>query len=606
MQTSREPSIIQAFGNAEVSEGSFSFQGVVNGDVHIDSESVIKLSAIICVTATTFFHLPTLTLPASSLGSHDVPPDILDGLPQAAFNATSKQYLPSCLPDTRRDVLGKIRAWVDGDGNARIYWLKGLAGTGKSTIALTVAREQSDRGQLGASFFFKRGGGDLASTQKFAATIAAQLAEVSSDLRRLISSALAANRRIQSLGVYEQWRRLILQPLSQLRNDSFSHPLLIVVDALDECDDDRHTREAEISVLVRCLEAATTLETVNIRVMATSRPDRLINLCFDGIPCEICQDFVLHDVEKSIIDDDLAVFYKKRLSEIAYRLGIDNCLSSDDNIKRLVKESDGLFIHAATICDFISDGGILAPKRLSHLLDSGNLSIGPERRLEKLDQLYTTVLEYSFRSRLETHESAREGELFHHIVGSIIVLFDVMTLPGLVMILEEAKEEIVPLLTYISSVVDVSKVNQPIRVHSSFREFLLDPARCLHQTFSIDAKEAHGYLFRCCLRIMKDHLRRNLCELSQPGERARDVSNLEINKYIPPAAQYASCYWSHHLQRSAIDPRDHPDLLDFFRHRFLYWLEVLALIGRLSEAVPMIQDLEGMLPVSGFHPGWQH
>jgi hypothetical protein len=57
----------------------------------------------------------------------------------------------TCLPDTRSDVLAQIRSWADGGGNKHIDWLKGWVGTGKSTISLTVAREDKNKKRLGAA-----------------------------------------------------------------------------------------------------------------------------------------------------------------------------------------------------------------------------------------------------------------------------------------------------------------------------------------------------------------------------------------------------------------------------------------------------------------------
>lgn len=65
---------------------------------------------------------------------------------------------PTCLPDTRVDVLREIFDWADRQDNRCIFWLNGLAGTRKSTIARTIARKYSEE-HLGASFFFSRGGG---------------------------------------------------------------------------------------------------------------------------------------------------------------------------------------------------------------------------------------------------------------------------------------------------------------------------------------------------------------------------------------------------------------------------------------------------------------
>ncbi len=308
--------------------------------------------------------------------------------------------MATCLPNTRRDVLAQIRRWADGDGGQRIYWLKGWAGTGKSTIALTVAREYSDKKRLGASFFFSRGGGDLASTRRFAATIAVQLAEASPQLRRHIADAAAATHRIHGLGLYDQWERLILQPLAQLSKEAFPHPLVIVVDALDECDNND-----DVSLLIRCLAAAVAVEHVDLRIFVTSRPDQPINIGFGDISTDTHQDFILHDIEQSIVDQDLAVYYKHQLGQIARTSPLDAAFLSDDAIQTLVQKSCGLFIYAATVCRFVRAGGPLAGERLAHLMSTERL---PAKAGTALDQMYMTVLEYSLTAELDPEEMARD------------------------------------------------------------------------------------------------------------------------------------------------------------------------------------------------------
>jgi hypothetical protein len=91
---------------------------------------------------------------------------------QAAFNSSDKRHDPLCLPNTRVGVLEQIMAWADGRDERCIFWLSGMAGTGKSTIARTVARGYNDRNRLGASFFFSRGGGEVSHAGKFFTSIA--------------------------------------------------------------------------------------------------------------------------------------------------------------------------------------------------------------------------------------------------------------------------------------------------------------------------------------------------------------------------------------------------------------------------------------------------
>ena len=479
---------------------------------------------------------------------------------------------------------------MDGGGDKHIYWLKGWAGTGKTTIALTVAREYSKKKLLGASFFFSRGGGDLASTRRFAATIAVQLAEASPQLRRYIADAAAATLRIRGLGLYDQWERLILQPLARLSQEAFPNPLAIVVDALDECDNND-----DVSLLIRCLAAAVAVEHVNLRIFVTSRPDQLINISFGDISTDSHQDFILHDIEQSIVDQDLAVYYKHQLGRIAPPLHPASL--SDDAIQTLVQKSCGLFIYAATVCRFVRAGGPLAGKRLAHLVSTDRL---PARAGTALDQMYMAVLESSLTADLDPEEMAEIQELFRQVMGTIVVLFDALSPASLAMLLDQSKETIASPLGRLHSLVDVpDEEGRLIRLlHPSFREFLLDSQRCSNTTFCIDVKEAHRHLFECCLRVISSCLRRDMCDLRRPGTRVGDVLRPDVNKSIPFAVQYACRYWVYHLERSDVDAQEHCGVAEFFKARFLFWLEALALIGRLADGIAMLQLLETRLPVS--------
>lgn len=473
-----------------------------------------------------------------------------------------------------------------------MYWLKGMAGTGKSTIALTIAREYYDNRRLGASFFFSRGGGDLASIQKFAATIASQLREISPEFRRRIDDAVVSSCRVHDLGLYDQWEKLVLQPLSQLGQNTFSCPLVVVVDALDECSDEDNVR-----VLIHCLAAATTIESIQLRVFVTSRPDQPVNLGFDSISREVHLNVILHDIEQSIVDHDLHLYYKDRLKNIARGSGLSKSVVSELTIQCLVKKSNGLFIYAATVCRFIRDGGQLASDRLSLLLDAGSSPIKPEK---ELDQMYTTVLSYSLRGKFNHNKSIRLEDLFCRVIGSIVVLFDTMSPANLAMILDESEANIISMLNYLNSVLDVpEQENKPVRIlHPSFRDFLLDPERCSDHMFLINAKVIHRHLFDCCLRIMSIHLRRNMCNLQQPGTRASQISKSDVDKNIPLPVQYACRYWVYHLQQSNVDPIDHPSIQDFFKTQFLFWLEALSLVSRLSDGIIIVKILEVMLTIS--------
>jgi hypothetical protein len=68
-----------------------------------------------------------------------------------------------------------------------------MAGTGKSIISRTVAQNFADKGELGASFFFKRGKGDRGHTGMFFATIATQLVQKLPSLAPHVQNTIEAN-----------------------------------------------------------------------------------------------------------------------------------------------------------------------------------------------------------------------------------------------------------------------------------------------------------------------------------------------------------------------------------------------------------------------------
>ncbi|KAK5558224.1 hypothetical protein LTR46_003473 [Exophiala xenobiotica] len=73
------------------------------------------------------------------------------------------------------DLLQEIYDWSDDDDGKCIFWLRGMAGTGKSTISRTVAQAFDTQERLGASFFFKRGEHDRENASLFFTTVALDL-----------------------------------------------------------------------------------------------------------------------------------------------------------------------------------------------------------------------------------------------------------------------------------------------------------------------------------------------------------------------------------------------------------------------------------------------
>jgi hypothetical protein len=79
----------------------------------------------------------------------------------STFDSSDESVNPRCLPGTRTELQHQIQEWAQDQQGKYIFWLNGMAGTGKSTISRTVAESFMKEGRLGASFFFKRSEADV-------------------------------------------------------------------------------------------------------------------------------------------------------------------------------------------------------------------------------------------------------------------------------------------------------------------------------------------------------------------------------------------------------------------------------------------------------------
>jgi hypothetical protein len=340
----------------------------------------------------------------------------------AAFDHFANQGDAGCHPNTRVALLAQIYEWANNPDSNCIYWLQGMAGTGKSTIARTVAHELNKGGALGASFFFKRGGGDRGNATRFFTTITAQLVRKLPPLAQHVQRAIEADPDIGKGFINIQFDKLFLQALKEVNSDPQSPltTMVIVIDALDECDPESHA-----TTIISLLPQVKQLSSVSLKFFVTSRPEFPIRLQFNQISGTY-QDLVLHHVNEDIIEHDIHIFLESELSEFRGKynnfVSKDRQLSSDwpgqRNLQILVKMAIPLFIFAATISRFLRDwkGGRHPDKKLEDIFKYQTRS-----QTSKLDATYAPVLDQLLIDLSRLAQDDRTTH-FREIVGPIIVL----------------------------------------------------------------------------------------------------------------------------------------------------------------------------------------
>ncbi|RDW66554.1 hypothetical protein BP6252_10189 [Coleophoma cylindrospora] len=421
---------------------------------------------------------------------------------EAMYTSKLWEFQPLCLQETRTELLKQIDRWASDPQSPFIFWLSGIAGTGKSTIARTVCRRFKEEKIIGASFLFSRDKDDLRKPDKFVSTIAAQIARTTPEIIPYLCDVIAKPPPIFEQGLTEQWKDLIDQPLTKLKevNDP-SKSIAVVIDALDECEADNH-----FNSILQLLTEMKASKANTLRLFITSRPEIAIRCGFHNMPEVSYHNLMLHLIPEEVVKHDITIYLRHELDRIREDKGLGNDWPSEETFQKLLQNSGRLFIYPATICRFL--GKSIFPKRdLAKILQSGTAH---HRSSDSLDIMYTQILEKAI-SEVHDEDLKDVVQLFQQIIGSILVLSDTLSANTLTDLLDISSHEMSPILEPLYSVLDIpTSKDQPLRIfHLSFRDFLVNESRCKDSRLRIDQRQAHAKVLTNCLKIMSRRLKKN-------------------------------------------------------------------------------------------------
>ena len=510
----------------------------------------------------------------------------LPSLDDAAFDSYVDQDKSECFDGTRADLLQEVEDWGSSPHSQCIFWLNGMAGTGKSTISRTVSARFREKGMLGASFFLKRGGGDRGNAKQLFTTITRQLVTRVPRMMPSIKRAVDNDPGIAAKSLNEQFKKLILQPLLDLEQSTRQMlPIVVVIDALDECE-----RESDIRIILQLLPQVAEAKSIGLRFFLTSRPELPTKLEFRKVDNKDRRDLVLHEIPKPIIEHDITLFLKHKFATIREDRLIPPNWPGDDKIQALVEISIPLFIFAATVCRFVEDLAWSPEERLEDFLRDPATTSASE-----MDRTYLPILNQLTSGRSQT-ESKRLLQEFQNIIGAIILLATPLSVTALTNLINIQQGVIRNRLESFNSVLSVpSDPDVPVRIlHLSFRDFLVNTTSDFH----VDEGGTHRKIGAQCLRIMNEFLRHNLCELPSYGIERTGIESETIDQYLPEELKYSCRYWAYHLEQG----RDHitgiDDILLFLERHVLHWFEAMSLLGILSESIGILNTLQSAIKVN--------
>jgi hypothetical protein len=354
---------------------------------------------------------------------------------------------------------------VEDLGAPSVFWLNGLVGTGKSTIARTVAERCFAKGKLGASFFSHRRTHD--GPRVLFPALAFQLAQKYTQIRSILVDYLRSNPKAGFGPLKDQAEKLVAAPLR-----SANIATVVVIDALDEHMDNRE--------ILRALEIIVD-QAPKVKFFITSRPGPLIECGFHG-PKHIS---ALNDtMTRCLIDNDIRVFLKHELSALAVRNGLDNW-PTGELLDTLHGRVDGLFAYAVATVKFLDNW---SPPRRCNTITKDPRNTIYERTVEgvhgglSLDSLCISILQMSFKKNTtEEDEIVRlvlEAALFAQSPPCTIPE-NVQRRTGEVVTMAE----VTGILRLMSALLELHKNNDnPARpFHRLFCDFLTDQDRCPKQ-----------------------------------------------------------------------------------------------------------------------------
>lgn len=119
-----------------------------------------------------------------------------------------------------------------------------------------------------------------------------------------------------------------------------------------------------------------------------SRPELRIRLGFMKIGSDTYKNIALHDIPEHIVDHGLRVVLAFELEQIREERSIQPPWPTQDELVALISVTRPLFIHAATVCRFVSDRRLGNPRDLLEEI----LKSGASSSISKLKAAYSPVL----------------------------------------------------------------------------------------------------------------------------------------------------------------------------------------------------------------------
>jgi nucleoside-triphosphatase THEP1 len=415
---------------------------------------------------------------------------------QHKFTDQSKSL---CAPDTRVEIQRDILEWLSPQPgtNERIFWITGIAGSGKSTLSATLVDNlRKEHTPVAAQFFISRNIPETTNPDKIIPTIAQQLAESSPAAAHIIHDKLKygfpSSRK-------EQVEELLLAPIRELSKSG--NAVIILIDALDELGNAADSvKEILESIAPRGCDLPD-----NVRFLITSRPEHWavisswVNIVGDRtLELAVFEQHAL-DTESSV--NEVHKFIIARMKEITPRDW--DGWPTQDQLLQLSTKADGLFHYAATALQWIQQ----QIRRKGTVSRNQVFEKFAQQGIGQLNDLYKLIVTSFDDPTEDTDWRARQVRTFRHVFGMILVLYKPLTIRQIIALLADIPEDDFDVKNFLQQMCSVlipgttTLFEEAIpQIHKSFRDYIMDGSA--PEAFRILMGHAHFVTARSCLEVI--------------------------------------------------------------------------------------------------------
>jgi hypothetical protein len=484
------------------------------------------------------------------------------------------------MEGTRQSLLNQIIAWVVNKpgqkDESRTYWIYGLPGIGKTSLAHSICERLHDQHHLAGAFFCRKDDPNLSELGNILPTLIYKLAEVCPPFRSIVTNRL---RNDPNLTPESMKDILFLDFIHELPRHP-KHALVFVIDALDECGDDQ-----DRPVLLKVLTDATA-HVPWLKIILTSRPEDDIQRFFKSPTQYSYSSYDLATDREA--GADLQTFTRSQFDLVAKKWCLTTPWPEQLLFEEVISHANGLFIFIKTL--------VLALRQCEDPEESLKAALqGPTGPgLKPLYSLYSSILK---ERRVPSNAD------FRRMIGVLLTTAQYRplcqeTIANLAGVRPNMVKKWVNDLG--SLLCQDKEANGGIRVrHLSISDFFVSD-HCAHQ---VSPQDANVQLGVACLKTMVKQLRFNICGLEDSRLANADIKDLpsRIKESISDALQYSSLYWSNHLCFAPNDGDLHiwEKLKEFFEGLYgLFWIEVLSIMGMIPIGTPSLRRVISWAKVS--------